>query len=171
MADDVESEKKPAKPAATKAGRKKTSGGAGAKRASSASSTRKASAGASAKPPASDSPSEEAGQTSSAAEPDGNAGVPPTNSKPSGDSDLIEKLWRLVAMIAFGLIGFFAYHAVAVVALVQFIVVLIREEPNKDLQQAALWLNAYLNQVLDYLAYRTEEMPFPLGEKPSSPNV
>lgn len=164
MADEVDSGKKPAKPAAAKAGRKKAATGAGAKRSSSASGAsgaRKASPKASAKPSGPDETHREAGQA---------GGAPPANTKPSADSDLIEKLWRLVAMIAFGLIGFFAYHAVAIVALAQFIVVLIRDEPNRDLQQAAFWLNAYLNQVLDYLAYRTEEMPFPLGEKPSISN-
>lgn len=168
MADEVESEKKTAKAASAKGGRKKTASGAGAKRPSSASSTRKAAPKASAGPSGPDEAQNDADQAAPATGSGG--GAPSGNGKPSADSDLIEKLWRLVAMIAFGLIGFFAYHAVAIIALAQFIVVLIRDEPNKDLQQAAVWLNAYLNQVLDYLAYRTEEMPFPLGEKPAMPN-
>ena len=69
-------------------------------------------------------------------------------------------------MIAFGVVGYLVYLIIGLIALVQYFVVLVRNEPNTDLREIADWANAYVAQILDFLAYRREEMPFPLGEKP-----
>ena len=65
-----------------------------------------------------------------------------------------------------------AFHISAtlllVVALAQFILNLLHDQPNARLQGFGQNLGRYLRQLADYLCYVTEDKPFPFRDWPNS---
>lgn len=79
-----------------------------------------------------------------------------------------DRFWRLIAMIVFALLAYFALLPFVVLAAMQFGVVLMTGEKNAEVHHLLSRLAKYIKECLDYIAYRTEEMPFPFGSVPSA---
>lgn len=77
-----------------------------------------------------------------------------------------DKIWRLIAMVAFALIAYFGFIALVVLAAMQYIVVLVADKPNQELRKFMGRLIAYLKDIYDYLSYARDEMPFPFSAFP-----
>lgn len=84
----------------------------------------------------------------------------------ANDEILGDRFWRLIAMIVFALLAYFALMPFVVLAAMQFGVVLMTGEKNVEVHQLLSRLAKYIKECLDYIAYRTEEMPFPFGSVP-----
>lgn len=84
----------------------------------------------------------------------------------ASDELLGDRFWRLIAMIVFALLAYFVLLPFVVLAAMQFGVVLMTGEKNAEVHQLMSRLAKYIKECLDYIAYRTEEMPFPFGSVP-----
>lgn len=84
----------------------------------------------------------------------------------ASDEILGDRFWRLIAMIVFALLAYFALLPFVVLAAMQFGVVLMTGEKNAEVHQLLSRLAKYIKECLDYIAYRTEDMPFPFGSVP-----
>lgn len=71
-------------------------------------------------------------------------------------------------MVAFGFVGVFALYLLFVLAAVQYLVTVLRGRPHDEVQRGLGWLHGYLRQILSYLCFETEQMPWPLGELPET---
>ena len=80
--------------------------------------------------------------------------------------NLSDKIWRLMAMIAFSFIGYFALLLMILLAAMQFIVVLLNEEVNPEIKLFMDRIGIFISQVFKFLSYNTEEMPFPFASFP-----
>lgn len=54
-----------------------------------------------------------------------------------------------------------------VVTVIQFLIVLLNETPNARLVSFGLSLGNYLRQIVDFLIFATEDIPFPFSEWPA----
>lgn len=78
-----------------------------------------------------------------------------------------KKSWsRVLYMILFVIIGKFITAIVVCVALFQFIYSLVFKEPNQKLLPFMDKLGLYAKEIIDYLAYNSEEKPWPIGDYP-----
>ncbi len=72
----------------------------------------------------------------------------------------------------FMLLMFLAFHVTAtvlcIVAVIQFVMMLLSEEPNERLVLFGRSLGQYLRQIADFETFATEEMPFPFSDWPST---
>ena len=74
---------------------------------------------------------------------------------------------RAVLMVVYALITYFAAQfLIYILAVVQWVVVLLHGRPNDRLLQFGKNLSAYVHQCFDYLTFNSEEAPFPLGSWP-----
>jgi hypothetical protein len=71
-------------------------------------------------------------------------------------------------MLVFGFIGGFARFAITLIAILQFLSLLLRQKPHSGLQLFGQTLNNYLYQINQFLTANSEDYPFPLGTWPSS---
>lgn len=94
--------------------------------------------------------------------------MPSQEDAETSDEFLGDRFWRLIAMIVFALLAYFALLPFVVLAAMQFGVVLMTGEKNAEVHQLLSRLAKYIKECLDYIAYRTEEMPFPFGSVPSA---
>ncbi|MHA1127733.1 MAG: DUF4389 domain-containing protein [Alphaproteobacteria bacterium] len=69
----------------------------------------------------------------------------------------------LVLILCFGL----SEAALYIIALIQFIWVLVNGEPNEGLTEFGASLAEWMSQNAKYLSYATEEKPYPWAEWPS----
>ena len=53
------------------------------------------------------------------------------------------------------------------VALIQFVIVLLNDTPNVRLVSFGRSMGNYLRQIVNFLTFATEEMPFPFSEWPA----
>lgn len=77
-----------------------------------------------------------------------------------------DKLWRLLAMIAFAFVGYWVFVLVVILAAMQWFVVLLGDKPSPEIAHYMGRCSAYVRQVLDLLSYRSETLPWPLGPLP-----
>jgi hypothetical protein len=79
-------------------------------------------------------------------------------------------LWfRALWMFLFYLLLFYAVNViVAVMALSQFILVLVNGAPNGRLRDFSARLNRYSHQILQYLTFNETRKPFPFSEFPDA---
>ena len=105
--------------------------------------------------PATASPAAEA----SAAEPNADALIDDDGKKTQ--TPLADKLWRLAAMVVFSFVAYLVFLGLVLGAAVQFVVVLLKDEPYGELQQVMSGLKRYMTQLVAYLAYETDDMPYP----------
>jgi hypothetical protein len=56
----------------------------------------------------------------------------------------------------------------AFVAVIQFVIVLVNDTPNARLLAFGRSLGIYLRQIVNYLTFVTETMPFPFSEWPTA---
>ena len=74
---------------------------------------------------------------------------------------LADKLWRLAAMVVFSFVAYLVFLGLVLGAAVQFVVVLLKDEPYGELQEVMSGLKRYMTQLVAYLAYETDDMPYP----------
>ncbi|MGC2049559.1 MAG: DUF4389 domain-containing protein [Gallionella sp.] len=71
----------------------------------------------------------------------------------------------------FMLLMFFAFQVsgtvLCIVTVIQFVMVLLSQKPNERLLLFGRSLGRYLQQIADFQAFATEEMPFPFKDWPS----
>lgn len=76
---------------------------------------------------------------------------------------------RLLWMFLFYLLLFWALSVVvALVAIAQFVLVLVNEAPNGRLIHFSSALNRYARQVLDFVTFNEERKPFPFSPFPDA---
>lgn len=77
-------------------------------------------------------------------------------------------LKRGVAMLGFGFVGGFVRLAITLIAIFQFISLLMTEKPNQPLVLFGQNLNTYLYQINQFLTVNAETYPFPFADWPDS---
>ena len=75
---------------------------------------------------------------------------------------------RLLPLIFFGIIAYVVLMVSYIMAAIQFVVVIVSGEPNSQLRDFGQRLASYLQEILDYLIYRTDQMPFPFAAFPGT---
>ena len=73
---------------------------------------------------------------------------------------------RALYMILFGIVGYAVLLFVFFLAVVQFILVVINGAKNENLCRLASRINSYLTQILDFLSFTTDNVPFPFSPLP-----
>lgn len=72
-------------------------------------------------------------------------------------------LFMLLMGLAFQVCG----TVLCIVTVIQFVLVLLNDEPNVRLVSFGRSMGNYLRQIVNYLTFATEEVPFPFSEWPA----
>lgn len=72
-------------------------------------------------------------------------------------------LWMLLMLLVLHVCG----TVLLIVAVIQFVVVLLNEAPNIRLVSFGRNLGSYFRQIVNFLTFATEEIPFPFSEWPA----
>lgn len=91
-----------------------------------------------------------------------------SNDLPVNDEDPI--LLRLVYAILFYFIYVWSRLVVGGVAVIQFLHVLLAQEPQPDLVKFSRSLNRFISQLIAYLTWTSHQKPFPFSDWPSDEN-
>lgn len=75
---------------------------------------------------------------------------------------------RLLYMVLFAVLLYFAGVVMVVVVVLQFLFALLSGNPNNNLRQFGESLSRYIFQALQFLTYSREEKPFPFSDWPAS---
>ncbi|MCK9502983.1 MAG: DUF4389 domain-containing protein [Porticoccaceae bacterium] len=76
-------------------------------------------------------------------------------------------LWiRLVYMLVFWLLSWVARAAIAVIALIQFVLVLVNGEGNGGLRNGGRSIAVWIQQNFLFLSFASDEKPFPFQDWP-----
>ena len=102
--------------------------------------------------------------------------VPPVNPPNSGGAQAVPPpagtahppfpVARLLYALGFAIIGWFVFWIVLALGLIQFIVVLINGQMNQELKSFSFSLVQYLWELLAYVTFVRDELPFPIGPFP-----
>lgn len=92
-----------------------------------------------------------------------------TQAETPGDENVVRKSrWeRCLYMVFFSVIGYFAFWATVLLAVVQFVVVMVNGQPSEDLRRWGTNLAEYLREVGRYITYAGDEKPCPFGPFPN----
>ncbi len=106
--------------------------------------------------------------TASATAGDSAPGAAPHSNDAEALADLKNRDWpgmlaRLVFMILFGVLGYFALFVALFLTAVQFIVTLLKATPHDGLGRLIAGLGGYVGDVMAYLGFASDHKPFPLG--------
>jgi hypothetical protein len=87
------------------------------------------------------------------------------------DTPAPEPKRTLLARVIFMLLMALAFHVcgtvLAIVVIIQFVMVLVSDTPNARLVSFGRNLGSYLRQIVIYLTFATEEVPFPFSDWPA----
>ena len=72
-------------------------------------------------------------------------------------------LFMLLMALAYQVAGTLLF----IVAAIQFVMVLLTSTPNKQLVEFGRSLGRYFQQIVNFLSFVTEQMPFPFSEWPA----
>ncbi len=80
-----------------------------------------------------------------------------------------EKDWsthftRLAFVVLFSVFGYISLIAIIILALCQLVLTVLNDSPNETIKSAMTILGRYISDIMDYLSFRTDERPFPLGK-------
>ena len=79
-------------------------------------------------------------------------------------------LWqRALYMVLFAIIAYILLWFIFFLALVQFLLAIINDTENDNLLQFTTRLNLYLGQILAFLCFSSEAVPFPFSSLPPPP--
>lgn len=79
-------------------------------------------------------------------------------------------LWiRLIYMLVFGLLSALARLVVAIIAIIQFVVVLFTGSANQNLRDLGQGVAQWTEQAYKFLTFVSELKPYPFHEWPSPP--
>lgn len=92
----------------------------------------------------------------------------PTRVETQTKANLADKgTWfRLIYMILFAVIFNVAELVIGVVVVIQFLFKLLTGRANERLRNFGQKLATYFQQIVGFLTYHTEDMPYPFGEWP-----
>ena len=77
-------------------------------------------------------------------------------------------IWlRLIIMLLMGLAYQLTGTMVLIVTVIQFVVRLVNGTPNTQLVKFGRSLGRYLQQIVNFLTFSSEEIPFPFSDWPS----
>jgi len=76
---------------------------------------------------------------------------------------------RVLYMIVYAVVFWILCWTLAVATLVQLALTLLAGRPNADLVRFGVGLAAYARQIIEFLTFVSERVPFPFSEWPSSP--
>ena len=83
------------------------------------------------------------------------------------DNLLNGKTWiRLVLILLFWIPRYVSILIVNIIAITQFLFVLIAGEKSDKIDSFSIMLGSYLVQIVDYQTFVTDRAPFPLSEFP-----
>jgi hypothetical protein len=83
------------------------------------------------------------------------------------DNLLDGQVWlRFLLMIGFWLVRIIVVWVIGVIALGQFLILLVTGERNDRLQSAGAMCGSYHLQITDYLTFVSDERPFPFTDFP-----
>lgn len=89
----------------------------------------------------------------------------------TGAGDRGMPLWqRGLYMLGYGILAYFTFWVLIVMAIVQLIVVAIDGKPNTDLRRFSRNAVQYLWELLAFLVFASDERPFPFGPFPNIPD-
>jgi len=78
-------------------------------------------------------------------------------------------IWlRGVLMVLMGMVYQLCGTLLFLVALMQFVVCLLTNEPNARLQAFGRGLGNYIRQIAKFLSFASDEIPFPFSDWPSA---
>ena len=77
-------------------------------------------------------------------------------------------LVRLLYMLLMAFILQFCGTLLFILAIVQFVIVVIDELPNVRLATFGRHLGSYVKQIVEFLTFASEEVPFPFSDWPSA---
>lgn len=92
----------------------------------------------------------------------------PGETKTPGYDHKLAQAIRILPLIFFGVIAWLVLMATFVISAVQFVVVLVKDEPNGPLRDFGARAGAYMSELIDYLFYRTDDMPAPFASLPAA---
>ncbi len=75
---------------------------------------------------------------------------------------------RLLYMLLFVVLIYITAFVIAIVVVFQFFVTLVTGEPNDRLREFGGQLSVYAYQMLSFLTYNTEDIPFPFADWPTA---
>jgi len=91
-----------------------------------------------------------------------------TMNQTQGDATSANNIWiRALFMILFGLLYSLAGTVVIVVAVFQFVITLLGGTPNPRLLAFGRSLAVYIQQLVQFQTFNTEQKPFPFMDWPS----
>lgn len=94
--------------------------------------------------------------------PDTPASTPDTDEKP-------RNIWmRGLLMVLMALAFQLASTLLGLLAVVQFVLVLVSEKPNERLSAFAQSLGQYLRQISEFVGFSSEDLPFPFADWPAT---
>jgi len=92
-----------------------------------------------------------------------------TPSQPGATPGHSWTVWRIAPMILFAVILYFLLMALFLGAFLQYVTLMATGETNEQIARMVRHARHYMDQVLDYLVFRTDLMPFPFGDFPEEP--
>jgi hypothetical protein len=75
----------------------------------------------------------------------------------------IRGLFMLLMALAYQVSG----TVVCFVTVIQFLIVLLNDKPNARLVSFGRSMGRYLNQIVDFMTFASEEIPFPFDDWPA----
>ena len=75
---------------------------------------------------------------------------------------------RLLYMLLFGIVIELALMVMFAIVFIQFLLKLFSAKVNAELQKLGDSLGAYFHQIVSFLTYRSEEMPYPFAPWPKA---
>ncbi len=75
---------------------------------------------------------------------------------------------RLLYMLLFGIVIELAFLVMFAIVIIQFLLKLFSATVNTELQKLGDSIGAYFHQIVSFLTYRTEEMPYPFAPWPKA---
>ncbi len=76
--------------------------------------------------------------------------------------------FRLLYMLLFGIVIELAFMVMFVIVLIQFLLKLFSGKVNTELQKLGDSIGAYFHQIVAFLTYRNEEIPYPFAPWPKA---
>lgn len=73
---------------------------------------------------------------------------------------------RLLYAIGFGIVAWFVFIVIVAIAIAQYVVVAIEGRVNDELKHFSVNLVQYLWELMAFIAFLRDELPFPLGPFP-----
>lgn len=73
---------------------------------------------------------------------------------------------RLLYAVGFGIVAWFVFVVIVAIAIAQYVVVAIEGRVNDELKHFSVNLVQYLWELMAFIAFARDELPFPLGPFP-----